>query len=142
MWEKVLYNVVHEVKTGFDITIDWCSFTPDSPIYGPGQGSKGGPGSCSTMTSILIDGMPWLCHGLQFTDPAQSLEYTATVSMFLDDASNSMNKFREWLHDPPSLTTLVAMTSHDAQTWERFLWTSGGPAQPPEMRVLRDCLAI
>jgi hypothetical protein len=46
--------------------------------------------------------------------------------MFVDDASNSTNKFREWLQDPPDLTTLVAMTRHDAQTLERFLWTSGG----------------
>jgi hypothetical protein len=126
MWGKVLYNVVHKVKTGFGITNAGYSFTPDFPIYGPGQGSKGRPGSCSTMTSILIDGMPRLCHRLQFTDPAQSLEYTATVSMFVDDASNSTNKFREWLQDPPDLTTLVEMTRHDAQTWERFLWTSGG----------------
>jgi hypothetical protein len=78
------------------------------------------------MTSILIDGMQRLCHGLQFTDPAQSLEYTATASMFVDDASNSTNKFLEWLQEPPDLTTLVEMTCNDAQTWERFLWTSGG----------------
>jgi hypothetical protein len=95
MWEKVLYNVVHKVKTGFGITKESYAFSPDSPIHGPGQGSKGGATSCSTMTSALIDGMPRLCHGLQFTDPAQSLEYTTTVSVFMDDASNSTNKFLE-----------------------------------------------
>jgi hypothetical protein len=93
MWEKVLYNGVHKVKTGFGLSKGGYAFTPGSPIYGPGQGSRGGPGSCSTMTSLLIDGMPRLCHGIQFTDPSQQLEYTVTVSMFVDDASNSTNNF-------------------------------------------------
>jgi hypothetical protein len=126
MWGKVLHSVVHKVKTGFGLTQKSYAFSPDLPIHGPGQGSKGGPSSCSTMTSLLIDGMPRLCNGLQFTDPAQSLEYTATVSMFMDDASNSTNKFLEWLQVPPDLTELVEMTRHDAQSYERLLWTSGG----------------
>jgi hypothetical protein len=126
MWEKVLYNVVHKVKTGFGLSKGGYAFTPDSPIYGPGQGSRRGPGSCSTMTSLLIDGIPRLCHGIQFTDPSQQLEYTATVSMFVDDASNSTNNFLSWLYQVPDLEELVEMTRHDSQTWERFLWTSGG----------------
>jgi hypothetical protein len=84
MWENVLYNIVHRVKTGFGLSKGGYSYSPDSPIYGPGQGSKGGPSSCSTMTSILIDGMPKLCHGLQFTDPNQQLQYTSTVNMFVE----------------------------------------------------------
>jgi hypothetical protein len=78
------------------------------------------------MTYVLIDSMPRLCHGLQFTDPAQSLEYTATVSMFMDNASNSTNKFLEWLSIPLDWTELVEMARQNAQTWERFLWTLGG----------------
>ena len=46
--------------------------------------------------------------------------------MFVDDASNGTNRFLDWLHEPPSLAELVNMTTHDSQTWERFLWTSGG----------------
>jgi hypothetical protein len=46
--------------------------------------------------------------------------------MFVDDASNCTNHFLEWLHEPPSLKEAVQMTRHDSQTWERFLWTSGG----------------
>jgi hypothetical protein len=46
--------------------------------------------------------------------------------MFVDDASNSTNKFLSWLYEPPDLPELVEMTRHDSQTWERFLWTSGG----------------
>jgi hypothetical protein len=126
MWEKVLYNVIHRVKTGFGTSTKGCSFTDDSPIYGPGQGSKGGPGSCSTATSILIDAMAKLCYGLTFTDPAQQQQYTTTANMFVDDASNCTNNFLARLHSPPDLTDIVAITQHDSQTWERLLWTSGG----------------
>jgi hypothetical protein len=98
MWEQVLHNIVHKVKTGFGMAKGGYSFTQDSPIHGPGQGSRGGPSSCSMMTLILIDGMPRLCHRLNFTDPSQQLQYTATVSMFVDDASNGTNRFVDWLH--------------------------------------------
>jgi hypothetical protein len=126
MWEKVLYNVIHKVKTGLGLSKGGYAFTPESPIYGPGQGSRSGPGSCSTMTSLLIDGMPRLCHGIQFMDPGQQLEYTATVRMSVDDASNSTDNLLYWLHQAPNLDELMEMTRHDSQTWERFLWTSGG----------------
>jgi hypothetical protein len=126
MWEQVLHNIVHKVKTGFGTANGGYSFTQDSLFHGPGQGSRRGPSSCPTMTSILIDGMPHLSHGLNFTDPSQQLQYTATVSMFENDAPNSTNRFLDLLHEPPCLNELVQMTRHDSQTWERFLWTSRG----------------
>jgi hypothetical protein len=126
MWEQVLHNIVHKVKTAYVISNISYSFTPTSRIHGPGQGSKGGTSSCSTLTSVLLDGMPRLCHGMTFTDPAQKLQYDATVKMFVDDASNGTNRFIEWLHEPPNIDTVVELTRHDSQTWERFLWTSGG----------------
>jgi hypothetical protein len=109
MWESVLYNIVYRVKTVFGLSKGGYNFSPGSPIYGPGQGSKGGSSFCSTMASILIDGMPRLWNVLQFTDPHQQLQYSSTVNMFVDDASNCMNHFLEWLHEPPSLEDPVEM---------------------------------
>jgi hypothetical protein len=37
MWEQVLYNIVHKVKTGFGLSKDGYTFFNDSPIYGPGH---------------------------------------------------------------------------------------------------------
>jgi hypothetical protein len=102
MWEQVLSNVVHRVKTGFGLSKDSYKYSTASPIHGPGQQSKGGSASCSTMTSVLIDGMPKLCHDLHFTDLSQALQYTATVKMFVDDASNYTNSFLEWLYMKPA----------------------------------------
>jgi hypothetical protein len=46
--------------------------------------------------------------------------------MLVDNASNCTNLFLDWLHALPQLEEVVKMTRHDSQTWERFLWTSGG----------------
>jgi hypothetical protein len=126
MWEQVLYNIIHKVKTGFGISTSGYSFTTESPIHGPGQGSKGGPSSCSTVTSILIDSMTRLFHGLKFSDPSQQTWYATATNMFIDDASNCANSFVNWLHTPPARNNIAEMLRHDAHTWERLLWTSGG----------------
>jgi hypothetical protein len=126
MWEQVLKNVVHRVKTAHGISKATYKYTEDSPIHGPHQGSKGGPASCSTLTSLLIEGMDRLCHGLTFCDPAQSIAYETTTNMFIDDASNCTNSFLEWIHQPPDVANIVTMLQQDSQTWERLLWTSGG----------------
>jgi hypothetical protein len=118
--------VVHRVKTAHGISQDAYAYSADSPIHGPGQGSKGGPASCSTATSLLIEGMDILCHGLSFCNPSQSVQYTTTTNMFIDDASNCANNFLAWLHQTPALHDVVAMLQQDSQMWERLLWTSGG----------------
>jgi hypothetical protein len=78
------------------------------------------------LTSLLIEGMDRLCHGLTFCDPAQAINYKTTTNMFIDNASNCTNAFLEWLYCPPNVVTIVNMLQHDSQTWERLLWTSGG----------------
>jgi hypothetical protein len=77
-------------------------------------------------SSLLIEGMDTLCHGLSFCNPSQSRRYTTTTKMFIDDASNCANNFLSWLHQQPDVADVVTMLQHDSQTWERLLWTSGG----------------
>jgi hypothetical protein len=125
MWEQVLQNVVHQVKTAYGISEATYTCTAKSPIHGPGQGSKGGPASCSTMMSLLLEGMDRLGYGLTFSDSSQHLQYKMTSNMFIDDASNCTNDFIAWLHRQPDAVNVVAMLEHDSQTWEQLLWTSG-----------------
>jgi hypothetical protein len=40
MWEQVLYNIVHKLKTGFGLSKEGYAFSNDSHIYGPGQGRR------------------------------------------------------------------------------------------------------
>jgi hypothetical protein len=126
MWEQTLYHIVHQVKTVYGLSEASYQYSDASPTIGPGQGSRGGPAACSTTTSPLLEAMDKLCHGVQFLDPSQSRSYTATANMFVDDASNSTNQFLRWLHESPDPPDVVSLLQHDAQTWERLLYTSGG----------------
>jgi hypothetical protein len=126
MWEQTLYNIVHRVKTAHGVTSASYQYSFDSPIIGPGQGSRGGPATCSTATSPLLQAMDTLGTGVQFCDPAQQLHYFCTVNMYIDDATNATNDFLRWLHTPPHPSEVIELLLHDAQTWERSLWTSGG----------------
>jgi hypothetical protein len=125
MWEQTLYSIVHRVKTAYGVSNGFYKFTLDSAIHGPGQGSTGGSGSCSTMTSPLIEAMDILSNGLTVCAPSLHTQHKSTVKMFIDDASKATGKFLDWLHKPPDPEELCEMLRHDAQTWERLLWTSG-----------------
>jgi hypothetical protein len=126
MWEQTLYNIVHRVKAAYGVSNGFYKFTMDSAIHGPGQGSTGGSGSCSTMTFPLIEAMDRLSNGLTVCDPSLHTQHKSTVKMFIDDASKVTGNVLEWLHEPPDPADLCEMLRHDAQTWERLLWTSGG----------------
>ncbi len=126
MWEQALTNIVHSVKTAYGESTGSYASTPDSPIIGPGQGSRGGPTACTMVTSTLLKGMDRLAHGVRFCSPAMTLLYHVTSKMFVDDNTNYTNDFLRWLHCPPEQHQVITRTKHDAQTWERLLWTSGG----------------
>jgi hypothetical protein len=123
MWEQTLYHMVHRVKTAYGLSYASYHYSDASPIIGPGQGSRGGPAAYSTTTSPLLEAMDKLCRGVQFLE---SRSYTTTANMFVDDAFNSTNQFLCWLHEPPDPLVVVSLLQHDAQTWERLLYTSGG----------------
>jgi hypothetical protein len=126
MWEQTLCHIVHRVQTAYGLSDACYEYSLDSPIHGPGQGSREGLGCCYTMTSALIEAMDRISHGLTLFDPSQAHSHSSNVKMFIDDASNSTGKFLRWLHDPPTTLEVTDLLWHDAQTWERLLWTSGG----------------
>jgi hypothetical protein len=70
--------------------------------------------------------MDQLSHDISFTNPTQQLYYSACAKMFVDDNTNDSNRFLPWLHKSPHPNAVQDMIQHDAQTWERFLWTSDG----------------
>jgi hypothetical protein len=64
--------------------------------------------------------MDEIWHGLTFCDPSQQQQYFTTAKMFIDT-----DDFLAWLHESPTAITVTYMLQHDAQAWERLLWTSG-----------------
>jgi hypothetical protein len=133
-WLGVLTHHCHQVKTSHDISAGSYSSTPESPIHGPGQGSRGGPGSCVVLTSVLLHALNQLAHGAQFCDPAQTRQYLNCAAMFIDDNTSAAYDFNRWLHLQPTPDIVVRLLEKDAQVWERLLFTSGG------LLKLRKCL--
>jgi hypothetical protein len=133
-WMGVLSHHCHQVKTRHGISAGSYSCSADSPIHGPGQGSRGGPASCVVSTSILLQGLDKLARGIQFCDPSQSRSYINKAPMFIDDNTSATNRFRRWLHNRPTLADIVTHLQADAQVSERLLFTSGG------LLKLRKCL--
>ena len=84
------------------------------------------------ITSPLLKVMDKLATGISFTDPLQGLHYATKALMFIDDNTNYSNRFLTWLHKPPTAATLRDTLEHDAQIWERLLWTSGGLLKLPK----------
>jgi hypothetical protein len=101
MWEQTLYSIVHSVKTALGLSPGTYTYSTESPIIGPGQGSMGGPAACSTITSPLLTAMDRLAHGLTFTSPDQQVHYATRAKMFIDDNTNYSNDFHRWLDTPP-----------------------------------------
>jgi hypothetical protein len=134
VWLGVLTHHQHQVKTSYGVSEGSYSYTADSPIHGPGQGSTGGPGSCVVTTSVLLHALDRLADGVQFCDPSQTRAYLNRAAMFIDDNTSATNQFLRWLHSMPSPEVVVEGLRHDAQVWERLLFTSGG------LLKLRKCI--
>ena len=132
MWEKTLYNIEHHVKTGFGTTRKYNKYSAENPIIGPGQGAKSAGAACTIITTPMLRIYDKLAHGLQFCDPTQQLEYVNKAKMFVDDTSKYMNNFKQWLQAPPTAEQVADLIQHDAQIWERCLWTTGGLLKLPK----------
>jgi hypothetical protein len=130
MWEQTLYHVRHVLRTGFGESEHFYDYSATCPIIGPGQGSRGGVAAVSAMTTILLRAFDRIGHGSTFCDPPQSIFYAAISKMFIDDASNFVNNFVQWLHTSADQGDVTALLQQDAQSWERLLHTSGGKLRP------------
>ena len=64
-----LYIINHYIKPGYVTSTPKYSYSPESPIIGPGQGSKGAMEACTTMTSPLLQAMDKLVHEVFFCSP-------------------------------------------------------------------------
>jgi hypothetical protein len=125
-WLGVLRHHRHKVETSHGISAGSYEYSQDSPIHGPGQGSRGNPVSCVLLTSVLLHAKDKLSHGVTFCDPSQTTRYLNRAAMFIDDNTSTSNKFVRWLHSPPEAVDVVHLLKKDAQVWERLSFTSGG----------------
>ena len=126
MWENTLLHARHHIKTAYGISTVCHRNTPQTPIIGPGQGSRGAVAACATTTSIAIKAYEKLATGFSSTNPRDTINYEKKIKMFVDDASKYTNLFKQWINVTPNLSTVTRQLLKEAQIWERCLWTTGG----------------
>ena len=126
MWEQTLQHAQHHIKTAYGISKKYHKNTKNTPIIGPGQGSRGAVSACATTTSIAMKAYKKLATGFLGSNPTQSLHYINKIKMFVDNASKYSNLFLQWIKQMPSIQTVTTQLTQDAQIWERCLWTLGG----------------
>ena len=126
IWDSTLQHIWHHVKKGYGITEEFYEYSKQSPIIGPGQGSKAGSPTCSTLIFLLLKAMDIFAKGLLFASPNQLINYSTKAIVFADDNTNINNNFPNWIHQPPTANRVLNRIQHNSQTWKRWLHTSGG----------------
>ena len=91
----------------------------------PGQGSTGGPSSCSTMVFLLLMVMDKLVKGMYVCSPTKTTEYSTKSIMFFDDNTNYNNNFTANLESLKNPQLAVTSLEKGTQHWERLLETAG-----------------
>ena len=96
--------------------------TEEDPFYGPGQGATDGPPLWTNMCNAMINVFKPKARGCKIVDPTKSLAWERKCDAFVDDShllhsGDSMHASKEQIE---------SNVKHDATTWAKFLWISGG----------------
>jgi hypothetical protein len=131
--------VVHFLRTGFGTST--ASHTSDAlhRIYGVGQGSKAGPVTWAAVSSLLFEAQDLLGMGFSATNPSRSITHKRHSDGFVDDTTGYNGNLAAWLALTPTISTVFTGLQHDAQTWERLLWTIGGLLELSKCRFCMVC---
>lgn len=123
-----LQSAKYHLKTQLGTSTTYYQHSPQSPIYGTGQGSGNSPTIWCFVCSLLFDAFQSKAHGASFRDYYKSIILPLYMTGFVDDCAQRVNQFDA---DPqPSDTTLMTIMEKDAQLWNDLLWTSGGQLEP------------
>ena len=114
----------YHLKTQLGISETFYSHSPESPVYGTGQGSGNSPMIWCFISSALFDAFESIAHGATFTDYTNRNHIPIFMTGFVDDCTQRINTF----HNNTNTTTdeLITIMQRDAQLWNDLLWCSGG----------------
>ena len=122
-----LINACYSIKTGFGVSEGTYSSTASQPTHGPGQGSRLASALWMIISCMLFSAMDKTCHGATFCDPSNELIHRRTSDGFVDDVTHWFNLgLRHSLLHSVSVDDIASGLEREGQSWERFLWTTGG----------------
>jgi Reverse transcriptase (RNA-dependent DNA polymerase) len=121
----------HYVRTALGISKAYFESSPESVLYGSGQGSSGSPSLWIVVSSILFRALEAIVGvGAKFPNPDGSVTTTTTTTAFVDDTTNFINSILRSILD--SEYELSSRLQEQTQAWEELLSSSGGKLELPK----------
>lgn len=121
-----LQHITHRLRTAFGESADSYSSTDDIEIHGQGQGSRAAPPTWVFVSSLLLDSMERIGHGVKYTCPEQTIHHHRHNDAFVDDVTGYANDFVNELSGHDVINSVLNYMNHDANAWNKLLVHSGG----------------
>ena len=122
---KTLESAKYHVRTELGLSDTSFSHSPESPIYGTGQGSGNSSMLWLFLCCILFDIYDKHCTPARYTYPDHSNETKVSLIGFVDDNNGQANKFKDrqtW----ENLQRLLQRVQSNANLWALLLCATGG----------------
>jgi hypothetical protein len=127
MSANALLTAKYSIKTGYGVSKGTYSSTPEQPTHGPGQGSRQASALWMVVSCLLFNAMYEHCHGASFCNPTDTIIHRRTSDGFVDDVTHFFNLGMKYsLQNTVQVTDIIKGLEREGQSWERFLWTTGG----------------
>ena len=121
---STLRKARYYLRTAINESTSYWTNTPNTPIYGTGQGSGISPGICCATFSDLFDIHADISHGANYRSPIHNNSTTIHNIGYVDDTTTTVNDHHVSL--PFNISQLSTMIQHDLQNWSTLLYISGG----------------
>jgi hypothetical protein len=128
MSANALLTAKYAIKTGYGVSTDTYSSTPEQPTHGPGQGSRQASALWMVVSCLLFSAMYEHCHGVSFCNPTNTIVHRRTSDGFVDNVTHFFTLGIKYsLQNTVQVTDIIkGLLESEGQSWERFLWTTGG----------------
>ena len=118
-----LQQMRYSVKTQHGISDNTYHGTPQSPLFGTGQGSGASPAVWLTLVVTLMNTLDRLITPrMTFPSPDTPQQHSRLIDALVDDTSLGFTDST----GTQTLQNLTESLAHIAQTWEKLLFLSGG----------------
>eukprot|EP00957_Ditylum_brightwellii_P000792 62755-Ditylum_brightwellii.AAC.1 len=118
----ILYNMQYYITTAFGTATQSNFFEKLAALYGIGQGSTDRPSRWTMLSDVLLKCYHKLFKGFTMANPANDIKLKCNADMFVNDNALIHNDSQQ----DAAPNTLMTNIQHNAETWSRLLWSSGG----------------
>ena len=94
-FNNVLQQAHYHIQLPDSTSTTYYSNTTNSPLHGPGQGSRAAPSMWVIISSLIMECMQQKSNGVQFIDPHHNKSFQHIMTGFVDDTTHWINDFHK-----------------------------------------------